>query len=70
MYYDFEEPISKIAPHRVLAINRGEKEEFLSVNYRLLRKELLNGLKVVLLQIRVQYSKKSWKKLWRILTAV
>ena len=31
MYYDFNEPVSKIAPHRVLAINRGEKEEFLSV---------------------------------------
>lgn len=31
MYYDFSEPVFKIAPHRVLAINRGEKEEKLSV---------------------------------------
>lgn len=31
MYYDFEEPVSKIAGHRVLALNRGEKEKFLSV---------------------------------------
>lgn len=31
MYYDFSEPIAKIANHRVLAINRGEKEEFLNV---------------------------------------
>ena len=31
MYYDFEEPVSKLAGHRVLAINRGEKEKFLSV---------------------------------------
>lgn len=31
MYYDFNEPIFKIAPHRILAVNRGEKEEFLSV---------------------------------------
>ena len=31
MYYDFSEPCSKIANHRVLAINRGEKEGFLSV---------------------------------------
>lgn len=31
MYYDFNEPVFKIAPHRILAINRGEKEEFLSV---------------------------------------
>lgn len=32
MYYDFREPISKVAKHRVLAINRGEKEEFLQVS--------------------------------------
>ena len=31
MYYDFEEFISKIPSHRILAINRGEKEEFLKV---------------------------------------
>lgn len=31
MYYDFREPCRKIQPHRVLAINRGEKEEFLHV---------------------------------------
>lgn len=29
LYYDFREPVSKIAKHRILAINRGEKEEFL-----------------------------------------
>ncbi|MBQ6555809.1 MAG: RNA-binding transcriptional accessory protein [Firmicutes bacterium] len=31
MYYDFTEPVKKIAGHRVLAINRGEKEGMLSV---------------------------------------
>ncbi|PYG88162.1 uncharacterized protein LY28_01493 [Ruminiclostridium sufflavum DSM 19573] len=31
MYYEFKEPVSKIANHRVLAINRGEKEEYLQV---------------------------------------
>lgn len=31
MYYDFEEPISKIAGHRTLALNRGEKEKILTV---------------------------------------
>lgn len=31
MYYEYEEPIQKIVPHRVLAINRGEKEEVLRV---------------------------------------
>ncbi|PHK48582.1 Tex family protein [Staphylococcus edaphicus] len=31
MYYDYVEPIKKIANHRVLAVNRGEKEKVLSV---------------------------------------
>ncbi|MDD2481641.1 MAG: Tex family protein [Lutispora sp.] len=31
MYYDFAEPIKKIPSHRILAINRGEKEKMLSV---------------------------------------
>ncbi|EEQ79478.1 Tex family protein [Staphylococcus warneri] len=31
MYYDYAEPIKKIANHRVLAVNRGEKEKILSV---------------------------------------
>lgn len=31
MYYKYSEAVLKIVPHRVLAINRGEKEEFLSV---------------------------------------
>ncbi|NCA99948.1 MAG: RNA-binding transcriptional accessory protein, partial [Clostridia bacterium] len=30
-YYDFSEPVKRIAGHRVLAIDRGEREEFLSV---------------------------------------
>ncbi len=32
MYYEYEEPINKIVPHRTLAINRGEKEDILKVN--------------------------------------
>ncbi|MDD4238571.1 MAG: Tex family protein [Desulfotomaculaceae bacterium] len=31
-YYDYKEPVHRIVPHRVLAINRGEKEEVLSVS--------------------------------------
>ena len=31
MYYDFEEPVKKAAGYRILAMNRGEKEGFLSV---------------------------------------
>lgn len=32
MYYAYEEPVSRIVPHRILAINRGEKEEILKVS--------------------------------------
>ena len=31
MYYEYSEAVKKIVPHRVLAINRGEKEDYLSV---------------------------------------
>lgn len=31
-YYDFKEPVSKIAGHRILAIDRGEKDKFLKVS--------------------------------------
>ncbi len=34
-YYDFSEPIKKLKGHRILAINRGEKEEFLKVSVTL-----------------------------------
>ncbi|MGV3463948.1 MAG: Tex family protein, partial [Heyndrickxia sp.] len=32
MYYEYEEPVRKIVPHRILAINRGEKEDVLRVS--------------------------------------
>ncbi|MGN7375696.1 Tex family protein [Bacillus halotolerans] len=32
MYYEYEEPIAKVVPHRVLAMNRGEKEDILRVS--------------------------------------
>lgn len=32
MYYEYEEPIHRIVPHRTLAINRGEKEDILRVS--------------------------------------
>ncbi|MBQ7122889.1 MAG: RNA-binding transcriptional accessory protein [Clostridia bacterium] len=35
MYYEYSEPVNKIAGHRVLAIDRGEKEKFLKVNVTL-----------------------------------
>ena len=35
MYYEYSEPVNKIAGHRVLAIDRGEKEKFLKVSVTL-----------------------------------
>ena len=32
MYYDYREPVARMAAHRILAVNRGEREEFLKVN--------------------------------------
>ncbi|MCM3314197.1 Tex family protein [Bacillus sp. FSL K6-6483] len=34
LYYDFQEPIKKMVPHRTLAVNRGEREEVLRVHVR------------------------------------
>ncbi|MFE8698844.1 Tex family protein [Cytobacillus sp. FJAT-53684] len=34
MYYEYEEPISKIVPHRTLALNRGEKEDVLRISVK------------------------------------
>ncbi len=31
LYYEFREPVKRLVPHRVLAINRGEREDFLKV---------------------------------------
>ena len=41
LYYDFHEPLHKIAGHRVLAVNRGEREEFLKVSIRFDREKAL-----------------------------
>ena len=43
-YYDHSEPISKIPSHRVLAINRGEKEEILKVSINVEKGIILNYL--------------------------
>lgn len=44
MYYNFEEPLSKLAGHRVLAINRGEKEKFLTVRLEIDEESILRYL--------------------------
>ena len=43
-YYDFKEPVKKIAGHRVLAVNRGEKEGFLKVTVEMDSENPLNTI--------------------------
>lgn len=45
MYYDYSEAVAKIPSHRILAINRGEKEEFLKVKIDGTDEEILSYLK-------------------------
>ena len=45
MYYDFQEGILKIPSHRILAINRGEKEEFLKVKLEKPEEKIIDYLK-------------------------
>lgn len=45
MYYDFSEPLKRMAGHRVLAVNRGEKEKILSVKIEAPEDEILTYLK-------------------------
>lgn len=44
MYYEFEEPVSKLAGHRILAVNRGEKEKILTVKIEAPEEEILRFL--------------------------
>lgn len=44
MYYGYEEPVSKVAGHRVLALNRGEKEKILSVKILAPEEDILRYL--------------------------
>ncbi|MBQ4068608.1 MAG: RNA-binding transcriptional accessory protein [Lachnospiraceae bacterium] len=44
MYYEYEENLSKVAGHRTLAINRGEKEKFLTVKVEAPEERIINYL--------------------------
>ena len=44
MYYAYEEPLKKVAGHRVLALNRGEKEKILTVKVKAPEEEILRYL--------------------------
>ncbi len=44
MYYDFQEPVEKMAGHRIMALNRGEKEKILSVKLAAPEEDLIHYL--------------------------
>jgi uncharacterized protein len=57
MYYDFKEPIRKIAKHRVLAIDRGEKEGYLKVTVEEPKDKIFNYLYKEILKENESFTK-------------
>lgn len=51
MYYDYKEPLRQIPPHRILALNRGEKEEVLVVKIEVPTAEMLKVIEQHYLKI-------------------
>ena len=56
MYYDYSEPIKKIPSHRILAINRGEEEEFLKVKVNKPEEKILYYIQKDILKGQNQYT--------------
>lgn len=50
MYYEYSEPVKKIPPHRILAINRGESEKAISVKITVNEEKIINYLKKMCLK--------------------
>jgi len=71
MYYDFEEPVGRLAGHRILALNRGEKEKFLTVKIeapeediiRYLQKKTIHGENLYTTPILKDVTEDSYKRL-------
>lgn len=71
MYYEYEESISRIKPHRILAINRAENEKVITVNIKVEHEQILEYLesKVIknkdsfVVEIVVNAIKDSYKRL-------
>ena len=55
MYYEYSEPIKQVKPHRVLALNRGEKEKILNVNIEINKKTILDYLESCIIKNKNSY---------------
>ena len=70
MYYDFSESINRLPSHRILAINRGEKEEFIKVKINKPEDKIIDYLERDILKGKTQFTEMlkntildSWKRL-------
>ncbi len=70
MYYEFSEKVNRIPGHRILAINRGEKEEFLKVRIDKPEENILNYIEQDVIKGKTQFTEilketieDSWKRL-------
>ncbi len=70
MYYEFNEKVNRIPSHRILAINRGEKEEFLKVKLDKPEENILHHIKQDVIKGKTQFTamleetiEDSWKRL-------
>ena len=50
MYYDYSEPVRRMKAHRILAVNRGEKEDVLSVGISVNEEEMLGYLETKIIK--------------------
>ena len=56
MYYDFNENVNKLPSHRILAINRGEKEEFLKVKIEKEEENILEKIEEDIIKGKTQFT--------------
>jgi uncharacterized protein len=56
MYYDFSENVNKLPSHRILAINRGEKEEFLKVKIEKEEETILEKIEKDIIKGETQFT--------------
>lgn len=56
MYYEFQEPVNKIVGHRILALNRGEKEKFLVVKLEAPEERILRYLQTKIITTENAYT--------------
>ena len=62
MYYDFQETLSKLAGHRILALNRGEKEKFLTVKIEAPEEDVLRYLEKKMIHRENPYTTSALKE--------